>query len=161
MSNICGMKRLAGAVFVLVSLGLCSGCSMGVHATKVTPSLVRQIGLPEYPNSSPLAAQDIQQKVGPLNTDALVAEFVTPDPPSKVADFYQKRFPRATRRSVPFGRENVQLEVDPLGNTAGQPAGRRRMVNIMAGKDRTMIQLQLIVVHLPSPSPAASAPPSP
>src|ERR1700736_903275 len=106
-----GLKRVVminirvthwAAIISILLLG--SGCSVHAHQIPPNAALVKQIGLPVYPNATPIKGQEFtnSSKLGDANQ--LQVMFATHDDISRVQDFYAKRVPKDARKIVvPLG----------------------------------------------------------
>lgn len=65
-----------------------------VVSTDNPDEAARNLGVDVYPGASAVKGSAASVSMG--GTHNVAAEFVTDDPPAKVADFYNKKFPRAT-----------------------------------------------------------------
>lgn len=133
-----------------------SGCSERIREVAPTPQLVKEIGLPLYPNSKPTAraAREVTMSSQLGVTRAVVLSYETTDGFAKVRQFYEDRLPRNKRElSIPMGQfNNVTMQfTDPSG---------RKQVQIMSFQGMTMIQLESTTLTFTQPSAEPSAAPT-
>jgi hypothetical protein len=148
---------LGRTIFCVVAAALVvvTGCSVRTHQMTATPALVKEIGLPVYPNSKPMMGQDTNQSSRLGGSDTLSAMFSTTDDPSRVEAFYAKRIPKDARKLV-----------IPLGfttTTAYQWYSKDGQKQVLFEKIKglTIISLQSMKLRLPGPgqSPTPGATP--
>ncbi len=115
-----------------------------------TPQLVTKVGLPVYPNATPLMAQQANQLSRLGTADSLSVMFKTTDAPSKVDAFYAKRVPKDARKMV--------IPMGIMTTTAYQwyVKNAQKQVLFEQIKGTTIIQLQSTQLTLGQPSPTPS-----
>jgi hypothetical protein len=141
------VKHWAAIIAIVL---LTSGCS--VHSRQIAPNagLIKQIGLPVYPNATAIRGQELanSSKLGAANQ--LQVMFTTHDDISRVQDFYAKRVPKDARKIVV-----------PLGfttTTAYQwyEKNVQKQVMFEKVKEMTIIELQAMTLNFPASSQSAT-----
>ena len=136
------------AIVAIVLLG--SGCS--IHARQIPPNaaLVKQIGLPVYPNAAPVKGQELMDSSKLGDANQLQVMFVTHDDISRVQDFYAKHVPKDARKIVvPLGFTTTTAYQWYVKNV-------QKQVMFEKVKDTTIIQLQAMTINLPASSQSAT-----
>ena len=128
------------------------GCSVHTQPVKPTPALIKQVGLPVYPNAKPIMANDTTQASRLGQADSVSVGFITNDDVDRVQAFYAKRVPA-----------NVRLMRIPLGFTTTvayqwYDKDTQKQVLFERVKGQTIISLQSVKIGLPgeraSPQPS-------
>jgi hypothetical protein len=134
---------------LMIALATCS-CTMKTQRVAVTPTLIKQIGLPVYPNAKPFVGQDIVQSLGPGSTNMLSATFQTTDDPARVESFYAQRVPKYARKmSIPMGFAKA------IGFVYYEKTSQKQ-VTLTELKNMTLIQLQTMTINTTTPTPQQS-----
>jgi hypothetical protein len=113
-----------------------SGCSMQTHAVAPTAQVIKQIGLPVYPNSKPQFGMDTNESMGSAGVHQLSVSFHTRDNLDRVQRFYAERLPKNARKIVlPLGIARA-IAYQWYDKTS------QKQVMLMSFKDETIIQLR-------------------
>lgn len=146
------IQTLSRAVIGLtIGVVTISGCTMHTQQVKPTPALIKQVGLPVYPNATPIMASNVTQASRLGHADSASVGFVTNDDITKVQAFYAKRVPA-----------NARLITIPMGFTTTvsyqwYEKDMQKQVLFERIKGRTIISLQSVKIGLPgqqSPPPS-------
>jgi hypothetical protein len=131
-----------------------SACSERMRMVTPTPQLVKQLGLPLYPNAklTRRGAQQMTMSSQLGETTTVVVSYQTPDDFAKVRQFYEERLPSTKRViSIPLGQINdVTMQ---FHDKAGQ-----KQVTLVSLRGLTMIQLQSTTLSFAPPSAEPSGP---
>jgi hypothetical protein len=152
-----GMMARAAGLCAIVALALAtSACSQRLREVTPTPQLVKQLGLPVYPNAklTRRGAQQMTMSSRLGETVSLIVSYETTDDFAKVREFYEQRLPSTKRViSIPLGQVNdVTMQ---FHDKAGQ-----KQVTLVSLRGVTMIQLQSTTLSFapPSAEPSGAAP---
>ena len=151
LSNGCSVARIAWALVSLVALlSTLDGCAVRTHQLTPTPQLVNKVGLPVYPNATPLMAQQANQLSRLGSANSLSVMFKTTDDPRKVDAFYAKRVPKDARKMV--------IPMGVMTTTAYQwyVKNAQKQVLFEQIKGTTIIQLESTQLTFGQPSPTPS-----
>ncbi len=121
---------------------------------KVTPQVLREIGLPIYPGARPSGREPaVRQRftTGYGGTNALVVVLETPDDFDRVVAFYAGQLP-ATSRKFAFHNFGVGSAEFEFWVKDGQ-----RQVTLTSIQGTTLIVLQATKLTVPAPRASASA----
>jgi len=143
-------KRVTYWVAIFSIVLLSSGCS--VHTRQIAPNaaLVKQIGLPVYPNATAIRGQELKDSSKLGDADQFQAMFTTHDDLSRVQDFYAKHVPKNARKIVvPLGFTTTVAYQWYVKNT-------QKQVLFEKIKEMTIIELQSMTLSLPTSSQSAT-----
>ncbi len=133
------------AVAIAVVTG---GCQVRTRPVAPTAQVIKQIGVPAYPNAKPQFGMDTSETVGAGAIHQLSASFVTNDDMARVERFYAARIPREAQRIV------IPLGIAKTVSYQWYDKASQKQVMIMALKDRTVIQLRSMTFGSGTPTPA-------
>jgi len=143
-------QRNAIVLVLVICLGGCVPGLKDVH-TKPVPldaRLVAKIGLPVYPNASPQPmALQMHMTVSTTTSDATSAQYLAGDELARVEAWYQTKMPK--------GSEVTHLHLGVNGIAEFQVASGTtiRKVQLTGVAGKTQIQLMVMRLQAPSPSP--------
>jgi hypothetical protein len=152
------MRRAIGVCLVIAVALAASACSERLRAVPATPQLVKQLGLPLYPNAklTRRGAQEMTMSSQLVETISIIASYQTTDDFAKVRQFYDERLPSTKRViSIPLGGINT-VTMQFTDKTA------QKQVTLVSVRGVTMIQLQSTRLSFapPSAGPSGSSPTS-
>ena len=137
----------------MLALAMISGCGVQQQDVKPTPQVIKQVGLPQYPNAKPLFARTVTLSSGLGKTVQLVVAFQTPDDIGTVERFYTRVLPKtALKQTITIA--GVQTTTYTQTTTSGS-----RQIILAKMPGATLIQLQNMTLNLGNSAPSV-APPS-
>jgi len=137
-----------------------AACSEEQRTVPATPKLIKQMGLPLYPNSVPVrrGAHEMTMSSRLGQTISVILQYESTDDFDKIRQFYEERLPTTKRTvAIPMGQfKNVTWQfTDKMG---------QKQVSLFTIQSTTVIQLQNTTLSFaqPSSSPqgASSTPPT-
>ena len=154
-SRVSARAKLGAILTIILGLFLAlavTGCGVQQQDVKPTPQVVKQVGLPTYPNAKPLFARTVTLSSGLGKSVQLIVAFQTPDDISAVERFYARVLPKtAMKQTITIA--GVQTTTYTQTTTSGS---RQIVLAKMPGS--TLIQLQNMTLNLGNSAPSGTPP---